>query len=137
MKSRGFLHFDAHFHNILNSNNHVYFADFGLSIAENFKLSAKERAFFEKHSNYDRYFVVAELVQRAIVAAVGQAESEAVLDDYLSNRPMTIELPPAVASLAQRYRPIAILMNQFLQNLRESKNTPYPEDDLAKNRFVP
>jgi serine/threonine protein kinase len=131
MKSRGFLHFDAHFLNVLAHNNHVYFADFGLAISKNFELSAEEKAFFEKHSDYDRYCIVAELAQRAIVAVVGEEKSPAALDDYLSNRPMAIELPPAVASLAQRYRAVAILMDQFFQRLRnQSKNTPYPEAEF-------
>ncbi len=124
-----FLHFDAHFHNILAHNNHPYFADFGLSISEKFDLSAEERAFFNKHRDYDSHFVIAELAQRLIVAATGE---EAAADDYLSDQHRVMELAPAVASIAERYRPIAMLMGNFFQALRESKNTPYPASDLAQ-----
>jgi serine/threonine protein kinase len=131
MKSRGFLHFDAHFHNILANNNHVYFADFGLAMSQKFDLLPEERAFFEKHIDYDRYYVVTELAKNAIAATVHQ-ENEVLLDTYLSTGKMTI-LPLAVASIAQRYRPIAILMDKFFQGLqKESKSTPFPKIELER-----
>lgn len=133
MKSRGFLHFDAHFHNILASNSHVYFADFGLAMSRRFDLSPEERAFLEKHIDYDRYYVVAELAQRAIATTLGDKEGEVALDTYLSPEKMTIVLPPAVESIAQRYRPIAVLMGNLFRGLREhSKSTPYPEAELSR-----
>ncbi|MBA3602373.1 MAG: protein kinase family protein [Parachlamydiaceae bacterium] len=132
MKSRGFLHFDAHFHNILASNDHVYFADFGLAMSHKFDCSLEEMTFFEKHSSYDRYYVVSELVKNAIAATVHEG-SEVLLNAYLSTEKMTTTLPSAVASIAERYRPIAVLMDKFFQGLRkESKSTPYPEAELSR-----
>jgi len=133
MKSRGFLHFDAHFHNILTNNGHVYFADFGLAMSRRFDLSPDERAFLEKHIDYDRYYVVAELAKQSIVSTLRDEEREAALDVYLSPERMTVALPSGVESIAQRYRPIAVLMGNFFRGLREhSKSTPYPETELAR-----
>lgn len=133
MKSRGFLHFDAHFDNILANNNHIYFADFGLATSRRFDLSPEERAFLEKHIDYDRYYVVAELAQRAIVTTLREDEREGALNAYLSPEKMTIMLSSAIDSIAQRYRPIAVLMSNFFRGLREhSKSTPYPESELAQ-----
>lgn len=133
MKARGFLHFDAHLHNILAHNNHVYFADFGLAMNQKFDLSPKERVFFEQHRDYDRYYVVAELFKGAIIAALGDQESEEVLDKYLADGIIERPLPIAVASIAQRYGPIAILMEKFFHDLREtSKSTPYPATELSR-----
>ncbi len=133
MKSRGFLHFDAHFDNVLANNNHIYFADFGLATSRRFDLSPEERAFLEKHIDYDRYYVVAELAQRAIVTTLREDEREGALNAYLSPEKMTIMLSSAIDSIAQRYRPIAVLMSNFFRGLREhSKSTPYPESELAQ-----
>ncbi|MBA3603628.1 MAG: hypothetical protein H0W50_08305 [Parachlamydiaceae bacterium] len=130
MKSRGFLQFDAHFHNILASNNRVYFADFGLAMSHKFDFSPEEQDFFEKHSDYDRYYLAAELVRNGIAATVRE-DSDVFLDAYLSAEKMTSILPSAVASIAERYRPIAVLMDKFLQGLlKESKSTPYPKDSV-------
>jgi tRNA A-37 threonylcarbamoyl transferase component Bud32 len=132
MKLRGFLHFDAHFDNILASNNHVYFADFGLSMSRQFDLLPEERTFFDKHSDYDRYYVVLELARNAIAATVHE-ESQVLVDSYFSSVKMTITLPLAVASIAQRYKPIALLMDKFFQGLqKESKSTPYPKIELEQ-----
>lgn len=136
MKSRGFLHFDAHFHNILANNGHVYFADFGLAMSRRFDLSPEERAFLEKHIDYDRYYVVAELAKKSIQSIVSNLkdeEREAVLDAYISLE-KTFEHPIGQESIAQRYRPITILVDNFLRSLREDykKSTPYPEMELAK-----
>ncbi len=133
MKSRGFLHFDAHLNNILTDNNHVYFADLGLALSRRFDLSLEERVFLEKHIDYDRYYVVGALAQHAIARAFGDKEGEVALNSYLSSEKMTIVLPPSVKSIAQRYRPIALLMHKFLTGLREqSKSTQYPETELAR-----
>jgi hypothetical protein len=133
MKSRGFLHFDAHFHNILANDNHIYFADFGLATSRKFDLSPEERAFLERHIDYDRYYVIGELARRAIALTLKDEEGEIALNEYFSPKKMTIVLPPAIESIAQRYRPIAILMDNFFRDLREhSKTTPYPEAELAR-----
>lgn len=114
------------------TDNHVYFADFGLAMSRRFDLLPEENAFFEKHSDYDRYYVITELAKNAIAAVVHE-EDAILLDTYLSTKKMTIALPPAVASIAQRYRPIAVLMDKFFQGLRrESKSTPYPKIELER-----
>lgn len=137
MKSRGFVHFDAHSRNILAGNNHAYFADFGLATSRKFDLLPQERAFLEKHIDYDRYYVVTEFAQSVIAATQGDEVVEAALDTYFSAEKMTITLPPAVESIAQRYRPIAVLWKTFFHGLREqSKSTPYPEAALAREWTV-
>lgn len=42
MSSRGLIHFDAHFANILTDGRRLYFADFGLALSSRFDLSADE-----------------------------------------------------------------------------------------------
>ncbi|MFF2503082.1 hypothetical protein ACFVTY_06840 [Streptomyces sp. NPDC058067] len=49
MNSRGLLHFDAHFQNILTDGRRLYFADFGLALSSRFDLSPSEAGFFERH----------------------------------------------------------------------------------------
>lgn len=132
MKSHGFLHFDAHFHNVLASQNHVYFADFGLAISHRFDLSPEEMAFCDIHRDYDRYYVLTELIIKAISSTVPPDKIEEVLDAYFSSEGSAITLPPSIAPFAERYRPIVVLMGTFFQALRErSKSTPYPEAQLA------
>jgi tRNA A-37 threonylcarbamoyl transferase component Bud32 len=53
LKSKGVIHFDAHFGNILTDGNEVYLTDFGLGLDESFELSEKEMIFYKKHINYD------------------------------------------------------------------------------------
>ena len=47
MNSRGLLHFDAHFENILTDGQRLFFADYGLAISSRFELSPEEVAFFD------------------------------------------------------------------------------------------
>lgn len=39
LRARGLLHFDAHFANILTDGRRLYFADYGLALADDFELS--------------------------------------------------------------------------------------------------
>lgn len=56
INSRGLLHFDAHFMNILTDGQQLYFADFGLATCTRFELSEAESDFFKKHLNYDQCY---------------------------------------------------------------------------------
>ncbi|MFG1606103.1 serine/threonine protein phosphatase [Actinoplanes sp. NPDC049265] len=57
LRSRGLLHLDAHFDNLLTDGHRVYFADFGLALHEGFDLEADERAFLDRHRDYDVDYV--------------------------------------------------------------------------------
>lgn len=90
-----------------------------------------EEAFFKKHIDYDRYYVVTELAKNAIAATVPNGGD--VLDTYLSGGKMTVSLPSAISSITERYRPIAVLMEKFFRGLQtESKSTPYPKEELER-----
>ncbi|WP_280489849.1 hypothetical protein, partial [Nocardia carnea] len=54
MNSRGLLHLDAHFENILTDGRHLYFADYGLALSSGFDLSPAQAAFFDRNQSYDR-----------------------------------------------------------------------------------
>jgi hypothetical protein len=62
MNSRGLLHFDAHFENILTDGRRLYFADYGLAISSQFELSQDEAGFFDRHQAYDRCYTATYLV---------------------------------------------------------------------------
>lgn len=53
LSSKGIVHFDAHFRNILTDGNQLYLTDFGLVLDQSFALSEHERDFFEAHRLYD------------------------------------------------------------------------------------
>lgn len=133
MKLQGFLHFDAHCHNIQANNNHIYFADFGLAMSQEFDLSPEEKDFFEKHRDYDRYYAVNALFWATVSGALGEEEGDVVLDSYRSTGKIVVALPPAITSIVQRYLPIAAIMGDFLHGLQKrSKSTPFPEEALAR-----
>jgi predicted unusual protein kinase regulating ubiquinone biosynthesis (AarF/ABC1/UbiB family) len=127
MKGHGFLHFDAHFQNLLTDDKHVYFADFGLAICLEFKLSQEEKAFFDKHKNYDRYVVIANLVWSSISEATSWDVCRDLLNEWhATGKVSTSQLPPSVQAIVKRYLPIVLKMDLFLTGLGKDKNTPYP-----------
>jgi len=126
MQAKGFLHFDAHFHNLLTNGKHVYFADFGLAISKEFELNTEERAFIDKHRDYDRMYVASELACAALKMSVEPSELEEAADQYFSQEPLSCTLPSPQDGIAQRYRNLARLKENFMRDLREKKSTPYP-----------
>jgi serine/threonine protein kinase len=139
MKAHGFIHFDAHLRNIFANDEHIYFSDFGLSQSLSFELSAEERAFFEEHQDYDRSFVALMLVRGCIRTALEihhpmeeRHRLDELVTEYLKTGKMPVTLSPVVVAIMERYRPIAVIMENFLQALCEkSKSTPYPVRELA------
>ncbi len=133
MRAKGFLHFDTHFGNLLTSGRHVYFSDFGLAISQDFDLTSEERAFLEKHRDYDRMYVASELACAAIQMSIQPSVSERAFKHYLSAESLALTLPPPQDAVARRYRRLAYIMEGFKQELREcSKSTPYPEALIAR-----
>ncbi len=54
LREKGVIHFDAHFGNILvDTSGKPYLTDFGLVLDKSFALSQPEKAFFNRHIDYD------------------------------------------------------------------------------------
>jgi hypothetical protein len=52
-RTKGIIHFDAHFRNILTDGKQIYLTDFGLALDKSFALTEDENIFFEQNSLYD------------------------------------------------------------------------------------
>lgn len=53
LRSRGVIHFDLHFQNVMTDGERTYLTDFGLVLDSAFALSEEERAFFDRNTLYD------------------------------------------------------------------------------------
>jgi hypothetical protein len=130
------LHFDAHFHNVLTDGERLYFADFGLSISSQFKLSKEEFQFFQLHSNYDHYYVATVLTNWIVSHSFGKENVDKVLQMYLEGKtPLLVpnSLTPFLERIIKRYAALTLKMNHFFESLiKVSKKTPYPADDLQQ-----
>lgn len=131
MQSKGFLHFDAHFCNLLTQEKHIYFADFGLAISKEFELTEEEIAFLNKHRDYDKMYVVSELACHALEMSVASDDFERTFEDYFSSKPINVVLSTSNDSIVKRYRSLAILKDAFMGKLREDKTTSYPVQDIG------
>ncbi len=117
MNSRGLLHFDGHFQNVLTDGERLYFADFGLAISSAFDLSEEEIAFFAENQDYDRHYTATHLVMWFACALRSQG------------------VPPRVAAVLNRHNEVAAVMKDFYRRFQhESRRTPYPAADLRSVR---
>lgn len=134
MNSRGLLHFDAHFENILTDGQRLFFADYGLAISSRFELSQEEAGFFDRHRTYDRCYSVTYLVNWLVTALYGYArdDREAQVRAYaLGERPKGI--PETAAAILVRHAPLTAVMADFFRKLQhESRETPYPLEDIRR-----
>lgn len=53
LRTKGIIHFDAHFRNVLTDGEQIYLTDFGLALDKSFALTEDETLFFEQNSLYD------------------------------------------------------------------------------------
>ncbi|MFD5826279.1 hypothetical protein [Lentzea sp. NPDC060358] len=117
MNSRGLLHFDGHFQNVLTDGEHLYFADYGLAISSRFDLSEDEIAFFAENRDYDRHYTATHLVAWFAHALRSQG------------------VPPRIAAVLDRHNDVAAVMKDFYRRFQhESRRTPYPAEDLRSVR---
>ena len=134
MNSRGLLHFDAHFENILTDGQRLFFADYGLAISSRFELSQDEVAFFSRHRTYDRCYSVSYLVNWLVTALYGSRrdDRDAQVRAYArGERPTGI--PETAAAILARHAPLTVVMAEFFRKLRqESRQTPYPLEEIRR-----
>lgn len=129
MNSRGLLHFDVHFWNILIDEETIYVTDFGLSLYDKFDMSDDEKAQFAEYHTYDRCVSVTNLLMCIIGCIFDKDPWEIKISDYLGDRLDDLEL--AVVNIIKRYSAVAVLTNEFFDNMRTvSKSTPYPAKQL-------
>jgi hypothetical protein len=131
MNTRGLMHFDAHFENILTDGKQLYFSDFGLALSSKFDLTPEEIAFFKQHESYDKACVAVNLLHCIITSHFGKEHWEIRLREYLAGD--LGKVPPSINTIINRYAPMALLMDEFFQKLqKESKSTPYPATQVEK-----
>ena len=53
LRTKGIIHFDAHFRNVLTDGEQIYLTDFGLALDRSFALTKEELFFFEQNTFYD------------------------------------------------------------------------------------
>ncbi|MFJ3621335.1 protein kinase family protein [Streptomyces iakyrus] len=134
MNSRGLLHFDAHFENVLTDGRRLYFADFGLALSTRFDLTRREAGFYDEHSAYDRCYTAGYLVNWLITALYGgdwEIRGE-LIRAWAEGRQPT-GAPPGVAEILTRNAPVAEVMTDFYRTLQgKSRTTPYPRKRLER-----
>ena len=137
MNSRGLLHFDAHFENVLTDGQRLYFADYGLAISSGFELSQDEANFFDRHQAYDRCYTATYLVNWLVTALYGyQREDQegryALVRAYAEGRHPT-GIPKEPAAILARHAPIAAVISDFNRKFRrQSRETPYPLEEIRQ-----
>jgi len=132
LRERQLLHFDIHFQNVLTDGEQFFLTDHGLAFSSRFRLSRPERAFYDRHRDYDLVYSRAHLVNWLVTALYGydRREREAfVRACAIGAHPDGI--PEAAASIINRDATLTAVVNGFLGRLRtESRHTPYPYEEL-------
>lgn len=131
MSSRGLVHFDAHFGNLLTDGSRVHLADFGLALSSRFELTPDETAFLTDHLVYDRCYVPTHLLRHHLLDPVrGDVDRETFLRDWSTgSRPAGV--PPETAAFLDRHARTATVLDDFHHCLlHRGKRTPFPAADL-------
>jgi hypothetical protein len=102
LRANGMVHFDAHPGNVLADRDRVYLTDFGLTTSTRFDLSTTERAFLERHRDYDEHHAMSFLL--------GRAPSPTV----------------------ERYAASAAVMREFYRRQKESRAVLYPWEEIGR-----
>ncbi|WP_318843099.1 protein kinase family protein [Myceligenerans pegani] len=136
MNSRGLLHFDAHFQNILTDGRRLFFADYGLAISSHFELSQDEAAFFDEHRDYDWSYAATHLVNWLAVALYGYGpEDRRAFVRSCAQGVLPEDVPTALGDVMVRDAPVAAVMGDFYRRFQQaSRTTSYPWEAIRRNR---
>jgi hypothetical protein len=73
---------------------------------------------------------MAHLVKWILMELFGIENYDAILYEYATGKGRP--LSPAIETIVMRYLPIAVVMHEFFQKLKESSTTPYPVEELER-----
>ncbi|MGW4704071.1 protein kinase family protein [Streptomyces sp. NPDC004285] len=133
MRSRGLVHFDAHFRNILTDGRRLYFADFGLALSSGFELAPDEREFLSQHLAYDRSYTPSHLLRHHVPDGIrAGTDHEAFLRAWIAGRKPE-GVAPEIAAIIERHARTAVVLEAFHRRLlTESKRTPFPAAEIER-----
>lgn len=133
MQSQNFIHFDAHFYNIVTDGHHLYFGDFGLANSSTFELSEEEKAFLYHHRDYDSYSAMTSFLHCLVTYYIKDNNANWIesLVELIDDKHQT--LPVAISTIIKRYVHAAALMDKFYQDLQKDKTTIYPAKELGNS----
>ena len=127
MNSRGFMHFDVHFNNILTDGDLLYFSDFGLAASHRFDLSGAEREFLSRHRAYDRCCTAAGLLaryrRRARRHLIRDVQPPSGIGGSATAGTLTRGFSPPAAAMLSRCAPPALLTLDFHRALSTGSKT--------------
>ncbi|MFE3099199.1 BUD32 family EKC/KEOPS complex subunit [Nocardia tengchongensis] len=135
MNSRGLLHLDAHFWNILTDGRRLYFGDYGLSLSSAFDISPEEAVFFDRNQSYDRGFIATYLVNWLLTALYGLEgrETRAAKVRAIAEGKPPEGIPEGAAAVLTRHAPVAAAMSAFMRAFQQaSRSTPYPDGEICR-----
>ena len=132
MSSRGLVHFDAHFDNLLTEGRMIYFTDFGLALSSGFELSAAEEQFLSRHIAYDGHYTASHLLHHLLDSLRGDTETEVFLQEWSAGQRPGAVLPELTA-LIERHTHSTLVLDAFHRRLlKQSKQTPFPAAELDR-----
>ena len=165
LRTKGLIHFDSHFHNILTDGDRTYLTDFGLVLDESFTLTKEEKSFFGQHIFYDYgevlwcfgnlilpfYDLCSENDKRMMLKKYDIKEDlqypklRSILLDNIEqiHTDGIIKLDEFYVASMVKYRSIIALMRDFYFDLRgnDKKNTKFPNVELQlllkETDFIP
>jgi len=131
MQSQNFLHFDAHFENIMTDGKILYFNDLGLSLSKKFTLQKEEVDFFQSHKNCDCARSAVGFMHAIIVSAGGSDNWKLKLREEVQSEKSN--LPERARFYIKKYGPLALVMLEFSEKLKTiSRNTPFPQIEVER-----
>lgn len=82
--TKGIIHFDAHFRNILTDGEQIYLTDFGLALDKSFALTEGEEIFFNQNTLYDYGEVLRNLghLIRGLYDSCSQSDKHRIMEKY-------------------------------------------------------
>jgi hypothetical protein len=153
LSSKGVIHFDAHFQNVVTDGEVLYLTDFGLVLDREFELSEDEKAFFDAHAHFDyariavclgyqlysRYCGLSETDQLALKSNLGipaeandRETSFAMVKQAERLSEYGFVLDSAYLEALLKYREVYVCMYQFSTDLIQSsdKSVRFPDEQV-------
>lgn len=154
LRTKGIIHFDAHFHNVLTDDEQIYLTDFGLVLDKSFALTKDEESFFEQNTFYDYGEVLRNLghLIQPLYDACSENNKRQILEKYNINESLQpyeqrsrlldnieqihadgdLELDKFYVASIVKYRSIITLMQDFYADMwgNYKKDTKLPHAKL-------
>lgn len=148
LRKKNIIHFDAHLKNTLVNGQILYLSDFGLAYDKDFKISTREKDFYDNNTYYDYGKIIRALLKGFVDKFYQQIEKYekkyifdgktermktfSIMFENMDEVAKELNIDENYIKLLRKHQRIITIFEKFTDDVIQNKNTIFPNEEIKE-----